>query len=98
MIILPWIYVIYEFAKNLKISSEAHVILFPESIDYFLSRFLPFPLDLRSLVYGFKVEGGTPFLETQNNVPLGIFWLWLVYTLFNKKRFFKTALLRKKKN
>jgi len=90
-IILPWIYVIYEFAKNLKISSEAHVILFPESIDFFLSRFLPFPLDLRSLVYGFKVEGGTPFLETQINVPLGIFWLWLTFSLIRIDRIFSST-------
>ena len=63
--------------------------LFPESIDYFISRFLPFPLDLRSLVYGFKVEGGTPFLETQTNVPLGIFWIWLAYAFSNRDRFLK---------
>ena len=94
MIILPWIYVIYEFAENIKISSEAHVILFPESIDYFLSRFLPFPLDLRSLVYGFKVEGGTPFLETQINVPLGIFWLWLTFSLIKLDRKYSSTVLQ----
>jgi hypothetical protein len=77
---------LFEFATNLVISSEANVTSFPESIDYFLSRFLPFPLDLRSLVYGFKVEGGTPFLETQANVPLGMLWLWLVYSFVQLKK------------
>ena len=76
----------FEFAEDLVISSEAHVTSFPDSIDYFLSRFLPFPLDLRSLVYGFKVEGGTPFLETQANVPLGMLWLWLVYSFVQLKK------------
>ena len=86
LIISPWIYMLFEFAANLVISSEANVTSFPESIDYFLSRFLPFPLDLRSLVYGFKVEGGTPFLETQANVPLGMLWLWLVYSFVQLKK------------
>ena len=86
LIISPWIYMLFEFAANLVISSEANVTSFPESIDYFLSRFLPFPLDLRSLVYGFKVEGGTPFLETQANVPLGMLWLWLVYSFVKLKK------------
>ena len=75
LIISSWTYMLFEFAEDLVISGEAPVTSFPESIDYFLSLFLPFPLDLRSLVYGFKVEGGTPFLETQANVPLGMLWL-----------------------
>ena len=70
------------------------MILFPESIDFFLSRFLPFPLDLRSLVYGFKVEGGTPFLETQINVPLGIFWLWLTFSLIKIDRKYSSTVLQ----
>ena len=86
LIISPWTYMLFEFAEDLVISSETSVASFPESIDYFLSRFLPFPLDLRSLVYGFKVEGGTPFLETQANVPLGMLWLWLVYSFVQLKK------------
>ena len=89
LIISPWLYVLFEFNGNLRISSHPHVEIFSESIDYPLSRFLPFPLDLRSLVYGFKVEGGTPFLETQTNIPLGIFWIWLAYSFSNRDRFFK---------
>ena len=86
LIIAPWTYMIFEFGENIKISTDANVTLFPESIDYFISRFMPFPLDLRSLVYGFKVEGGTPFLETQANVPLGMLWLWLVYSFVQLKK------------
>ena len=86
LIISPWTYMVFEFVEDIVISSEAHVTSFPDSIDYFLSRFLPFPLDLRSLVYGFKVEGGTPFLETQANVPLGMLWLWLVYSFVQLKK------------
>ena len=86
LIISPWTYMLFEFAEDLVISSVAPVTSFPESIDYFLSRFLPFPLDLRSLVYGFKVEGATPFLETQANVPLGMLWLWLVYSFVQLKK------------
>jgi hypothetical protein len=77
---------LFKFAEDLVISGEAPVTSFPESIDYFLSRFLPFPLDLRSLVYGFKVEGAIPFLETQANVPLGMLWLWLVYSFVQLKK------------
>ena len=97
LIIAPWTYMIFEFGENIKISTDANVTLFPESIDYFISRFMPFPLDLRSLVYGFKVEGGTPFLETQTNVPLGILWIWLAYSLTNINRFFSYPVQHEKK-
>ena len=86
LIISPWTYMLFEFAEDLVISSEAHVTSFPDSINHFLSRFLPFPLDLRSLVFGFKVEGAIPFLETQANVPLGMLWLWLVYSFVQLKK------------
>ena len=98
LIISPWLYVLFEFGENLRISSNSYVRIFPENIDFFLSRFLPFPLDLRALVYGFKVEGGTPFLETQTNVPLGIFCIWLAYSLSNRSIISKNPSDKQKKS
>ena len=97
LILSPWLYVLFEFGENLRISTNSYVRIFPNNIDFFLSRFLPFPLDLRALVYGFKVEGGTPFLETQTNVPLGIFFIWLAYSFSNRNIISKNPSDKQKK-
>jgi|TARA_Y100000310_G_C20638414_1_gene792498 hypothetical protein len=76
----PWLYVTFKFMGNLAISSAPGISIYSESIDWPLSRFLPFPMDKRSVIHGWQVPGGTPWLEAQMNMPLLLLLLWVFYS------------------
>jgi len=80
----PWLYVTLKYMGDLAISSSPDILIYSETIDWPLSRFLPFPMDKRSVNYGWEVPGGTPWLEAQINIPLLLLLLWVLYS--NRKR------------